>query len=188
MKWLSSISPNAAADLLASQWRARGGDVQGSSGPRGVTPWFDATLHAALNRSKTQGDGQGRARTCNTGPDRSSRWRAEVASMLAKIRSAIQGTSILRGLRELLAMNMSRWAIPRVQWRSCAQRRRICGFAQRVRQLSDVYLANGQKDLALQNAKKALDLLGKRYEGSSARGTTFVIAQNKSEAVEVTSK
>jgi len=56
-------------------------------------------------------------------------------------------------------------------------------FAQPYDSLSDVYLANGQKDLALQKAKKRLDLLGKYPRDPVARGTTFVIAQNKSEAV-----
>jgi tetratricopeptide (TPR) repeat protein len=55
--------------------------------------------------------------------------------------------------------------------------------------LSDAYLADGEKDLALQNAKKALDLLGKDTTDPEARRNGIRdSAEQKVKQLEVTTK
>src|SRR5882724_1774059 len=194
MRWLSSISPNAASRFARFPNGGHGAEMFRAHPDLAdvITQWFDATLRGHPETvPKTQGDGIDPRELATLEQIDRPGGGAEVAGKLAKVRERDSEATLFSEVfvnllgYEHVQMGDTKGAVEIMRLNVAAYPDSPNAYDS----LSDVYLVNGQKDLALQNAKKALDLLGKDTRDPEARRNDIRdSAEQKVKQLEVTTK
>jgi dienelactone hydrolase len=174
MQWLFAVSPNPASRFARFADGGHGAVMFGTHPELAsvIAKWFDATLQGHPETvPKTQGEGMDPRKFATLEQIDRPGGAAEVAALLAKTRErdpkAVLFSEVFvnqlgyehsqlgdtKGAVEIMKLNVA--AYP--------DSPNACDS------LSDVYLADGQKDLALQTTKKALSLLEKDRTDSEER-------------------
>jgi dienelactone hydrolase len=194
MQWLYGVSPNPASRFARFPNGGHGAEMFVAHPDLAgvITQWFDATLqgHPEIV-PQTQRDGMDPRELAVLDQIDRPGGAAEVAGKLAKARErdskAILFPEVFANLvgYEHVQLGDTKGAVEIMRLNVAAYPASPNAYDS----LSDAYLADGQKDLALQNAKKALELLGKDTTVPETRRNGIRdSAEQKVKQLEVTTK
>jgi dienelactone hydrolase len=174
MQWLYAVSPNPASRFARFPSGGHGAEMFAANTelPGIITEWFDATLRGHPETApKTQGMGMDPHDLARLEQIDRPGGATEVTSALRKARQRDPGAFLFSEVfvnqlgYEHVQIGDTKGAVEIMKLNAAAYPNSPNAYDS----LADAYLADGQKELALQNAKRALELLAKDGADPEAR-------------------